>query len=1716
MIASNHIDEEDDSMKDEDFHLHDDTENALDALNKIKDFIEKLDADAERVQQEIANAIKDYNNESDDDSDVSGLDLYGITTSFLAAIQDKENEGKGNPALQLNTGGFQEAILSPLTPALLTKTPSHRRTPLASREKGDNVARTTRSRFSFTFEPSPTLVTTPATTFRYHRISRQNGDRRETPPNHPQIQQDHQLSPSSIKVESPVKANDPYEWAYAVWRAHGLMGRTGETPHRKLEIDVTDSTPMSSFHVADTLEWDLSPLAEFLLDKRKSSVTKGADRAKEFARESTGNFQNVLSTWRKGHMEDTPSRTHAPDFARLRKPDEFQELLRKWREARQEQAASGQKRAMTYASEAKTNLQGILKIWHDSQTAEFEHWAQAHAKSPDEFHALLSKWRQARVDRRPGVAVNERNESDSNIDEVMEHWRESHETEFEDWAREQSHTSDEFQELLRHWREALPDYESSTREEQDAMLHEAMSISVHVSKEVDSTQDLESSTSRKSKQFWQELVEPDVLESRKERASSPVEYHEQVKPSKEESCDKITRTYEISDLAIEKFDHLLSRWRLAEATSFHEWARQQTSCQSEFQSLLRKWRDGNPYFEHGKEILTTSAACETFENALAMWRQSETYDFKEWAQMNSASSDAFDILVKQWKAVGEETSGEKEDKRIVNRDFDMLLLQWRAAEGPKFHKWARQNTCSKEDFHVLLKKWRDFSAGMAPDQQALSGWALSGGSNASIGQIRALLKESEADSVEEWVQLHASSKRAFQHLTKESRHKHEEQNFNLEFDGAASRCRSCAVFDSGFHTRASTRCPFQAHFVTDRQCGHYSSSEGLRALDLAHLQGSDRNSQNVLNVLFEESKHIRFAKFADGHKQSSKVPIDALRLEALDLAVIPTEIQTNSIDGQDEDVVRRQSSAMQKVLRRWREDGPDWTRANSDRFPNVETQLDTPETRNTPESLPLSTHSLRIRVVEETESERLESGYQTPMMSEENKQHIGSVAGTWATPNPVVHTGKQRAEEFARDSSGNFMELVSNWREPQSVPNCGDSEGKKRAQECSRNSTGKFSHLITTWKSRPSHLEGCQKEFGIDECTPLQHASRICKSNTRNRKEYQQIDDCDQTALQLPHQGQNTSSENEVESINNLKSRPTTCDQHSAVATLSHPEKGLNLVGDVLEPFDTTFGEGIPQCNPPNKMSKNVAATNIEDQAGGDCDQNASDPPPREEVMDPDNDDELLSYWKSKVNRYDDALEGRWTYGGSPRISERSVAWEKDVVTDIKLYSDDVSSDEDHHPYTPSETRERIAAKYFEGLISNRTDASVTMRTAELLVIDVGLNTSPTSHDLEKIVCGDEVASIDAAATPSTGKKDAAQYELDARSNFEALKTNWSLYETQNNKGWLTEGGPNKSVGKLRAAELAHDANVDFNNLRTAWCTDFCGQDVPHDNLSESAGKRRAQEFASNASVAIRDLMEKWSDKHYSSLEFESPCAQHQSISIPRMTPIKDFIAALSAGHAPTLGSVSSKEDLEETESLFDDVEVASNVIPEGEDPIVAPNGHLRSCACASSNFSGTDKLVEFFLPQLGMACTCGKEAEIFPDPEVNDPTSIDMILRPWQCEFLKSFGIHRGDQLVKAYHRSAGILAKAMKKWRKKHNMVRARTVSCGLALHIWSKVCKIYVRSIRRQIASGVDVIRPPTAMTVLSQLLSQGDRRVSVPHSGRKPNLPDLIEVDSEVEI
>jgi hypothetical protein len=121
-------------------------------------------------------------------------------------------------------------------------------------------------------------------------------------------------------------------------------------------------------------------------------------------------------------------------------------------------------------------------------------------------------------------------------------------------------------------------------------------------------------------------------------------------------------------------------------------------------------------------------------------------------------------------------------------------------------------------------------------------------------------------------------------------------------------------------------------------------------------------------------------------------------------------------------------------------------------------------------------------------------------------------------------------------------------------------------------------------------------------------------------------------------------------------------------------------------------------------------------------------------------------------------------------------------------------------------------------------------------------------------------------------------------------------------------------------------------------------------------------------------------------------------------------------------------------------------------------------CSCSNSVFSGNDDMIEFFLPLMGTACSCGEKQPGLAKPE--EPTSLVNILRPWQVAFLGGFGIYRGEELVKANHRSGAALAKALRQYRKREGMTPFRSESCTTALQIWSKTCKAFVRSIRNQI--------------------------------------------------
>jgi len=172
-------------------------------------------------------------------------------------------------------------------------------------------------------------------------------------------------------------------------------------------------------------------------------------------------------------------------------------------------------------------------------------------------------------------------------------------------------------------------------------------------------------------------------------------------------------------------------------------------------------------------------------------------------------------------------------------------------------------------------------------------------------------------------------------------------------------------------------------------------------------------------------------------------------------------------------------------------------------------------------------------------------------------------------------------------------------------------------------------------------------------------------------------------------------------------------------------------------------------------------------------------------------------------------------------------------------------------------------------------------------------------------------------------------------------------------------------------------------------------------------------------------------------------------------------------------------------------------------------------CECSWSAFSGNDDLLSFFLPQMGMACTCDLQNVGLINP--HDPTAIENILRPWQVEFLQSFGIHNGEQLVKARHRSGGIMARALRQWRKKHGMIPFKTRSCATALQIWSKICKAHVRAIRKQELDGNKSFERESGTLFLSEM-SQFLHDLPMAPSKRRHGLLALsnIEPESQVEV
>jgi len=138
----------------------------------------------------------------------------------------------------------------------------------------------------------------------------------------------------------------------------------------------------------------------------------------------------------------------------------------------------------------------------------------------------------------------------------------------------------------------------------------------------------------------------------------------------------------------------------------------------------------------------------------------------------------------------------------------------------------------------------------------------------------------------------------------------------------------------------------------------------------------------------------------------------------------------------------------------------------------------------------------------------------------------------------------------------------------------------------------------------------------------------------------------------------------------------------------------------------------------------------------------------------------------------------------------------------------------------------------------------------------------------------------------------------------------------------------------------------------------------------------------------------------------------------------------------------------------------------------------IMCCNCSASPFSGNDPQSEFYLPKLGLACTCGARAVFDINERTSfseNPTALSNILRQWQCDFLSTLGVTAANELLKAHKADANGMSRKMKKWRNARGMSSTRSKECYVALKIWSRTCKVVLRSIRDQKATAEQTHHP-----------------------------------------
>jgi hypothetical protein len=128
----------------------------------------------------------------------------------------------------------------------------------------------------------------------------------------------------------------------------------------------------------------------------------------------------------------------------------------------------------------------------------------------------------------------------------------------------------------------------------------------------------------------------------------------------------------------------------------------------------------------------------------------------------------------------------------------------------------------------------------------------------------------------------------------------------------------------------------------------------------------------------------------------------------------------------------------------------------------------------------------------------------------------------------------------------------------------------------------------------------------------------------------------------------------------------------------------------------------------------------------------------------------------------------------------------------------------------------------------------------------------------------------------------------------------------------------------------------------------------------------------------------------------------------------------------------------------------------------------MNGCPCEESVFSKQPEVIDFYLPKLGLFCSCGRKDTV---PLIgSDPCHIENILRNWQVQFCTSNNIQTALDMIHAYNQNSDRLAAQLRAWRKANGMLSVKTKSCAIALRIWARTCKMVIKSMQNQKDNGL----------------------------------------------